>query len=169
MAASSDGYSQLLATSSGCGGLLMINQMINHYIEETDSWLQSIQRYIQHPYDTISEKLQHLHYIAQEVEARKININRIYRNLLMTEFNVRHDLSEDTIVEFRSRLPGNHQRDDTLAMRVDRMLVKIKKEVDLCYEEREFGYLCSNLCATLASSPQSSKLKKQSQGSNQMC
>jgi len=169
MAASSGGYSRIMAASPDCGGLLMINQMVNHYIEETDAWLGSIQRYIQHPYDSTSDKLQHLYYIAQEVEARKMNINRIYRNLLMTEFNVNHDLTEDTIVEFRSRLPRDHLRDDTLAMRVDRMLEKIKEEVDTCYEEREFGYLCSNLCESLAASPPASKLKKQSNGSSQKC
>lgn len=120
-----------------------------------------MEKFIQHPYDTCRDKLQHLYYIIQEVEDRKLRINRIYRNLLITEFKVKHDLTEDTMVEFRSRLPPNHFGDDTMAMKVDRMLERIKEEVDSCYQENGFGYLCSKLCSTLASgSYSSSKLKK---------
>jgi len=161
MAASSGGCSQILSASSrSCGGLLLINQLVSTYIQETQSWLQSLEDYIKHPFNTLSDKLQHLYYIIDEVEDRKLNINRIYRNLLITEFAVRHDLTEDTMVEFRCSLPRNHTRDATLAMKVDQMLEKIKEEVHLCYEENEFGYLCSKFCTSLASS-KPSKPKKQ--------
>jgi len=173
MAASSGGCREILAASSSCssGGLLLINQMVNSYIKETETWLQSVDRYIQHPYATTSDKLQHLYYITQEVEDRKLNINKIYRNLLITEFSViHHDLTEDTMVEFRSSVPRNHSREDTMAMKVDRMLEKIKNEVDSCYQEKEFGYMCSNLCLTLATIPPStSKMKKLAKGSSKMC